>query len=169
MRQQRSSWGKWRRCTSTASRRGRLPRRLASCGFLLMPLAAEPLQTTYSSTLSALATDEDIVQRHFGYHRVPRHDSSTDVSFLKNRPAHDNYRLGSLQRAVTEYTKDRIKPFGKDGNPMVCRSRGFNSTEHFQYSGKYPVEKARRKQGLSNVHMAYCIVDDVAKGMDIWD
>jgi hypothetical protein len=52
---------------------------------------------------------------------------------------------------------------------MVCRSRGCNSTEHFQYSGKCPVEKARRQQGLSAVHMAQCIVDDAAKGMDIWD
>jgi hypothetical protein len=52
---------------------------------------------------------------------------------------------------------------------MVCRSWGFNSTELFQYNGKCPVEKARRQQGLSIVHMAQCIVDDVAKGIDIWD
>jgi hypothetical protein len=52
---------------------------------------------------------------------------------------------------------------------MVSRSRGCNSTEHFQYSGKCPVEKARRQQGLSAVHIAQCIVEDVAKGMDIWD
>jgi hypothetical protein len=52
---------------------------------------------------------------------------------------------------------------------MVCRSWGCNSTEHFQYSGKCPVERAWRQQGLSTVHMAQCIVDDVAKGMDIWD
>jgi hypothetical protein len=31
------------------------------------------------------------------------------------------------------------------------------------------VEKARRQHGPSTVHMAQCIVDDVAKGMDIWD
>jgi hypothetical protein len=31
------------------------------------------------------------------------------------------------------------------------------------------VEKARRGHGLSTVHMAQCIVDKVAKGMDIWD
>jgi hypothetical protein len=31
------------------------------------------------------------------------------------------------------------------------------------------VEKALRQQGLSAVHMAQCLVDDVAKGMDIWD
>jgi hypothetical protein len=52
---------------------------------------------------------------------------------------------------------------------MVCRSRGCNSTEHFQYSGKSPVEKAQWQQGISTVHMAQCIVDDVADGMDIWD
>jgi hypothetical protein len=52
---------------------------------------------------------------------------------------------------------------------MVCRFRGCNSTEHFQYSGKRPVEKARQQQGISTVHMAKCIVDDVAKGMDTWD
>jgi hypothetical protein len=55
---------------------------------------------------------------------------------------------------------------------MVCRSRGFNSTEHFQYSGKYPVEKARWHQGISAVHTAVHVaqcIDDVADGMDIWD
>jgi hypothetical protein len=31
------------------------------------------------------------------------------------------------------------------------------------------VEKARRQQGLSTVHMAQCIVAEVAKEMDIWD
>jgi hypothetical protein len=31
------------------------------------------------------------------------------------------------------------------------------------------VEKARRQQGLSTVRIAQCIVDDVAKGLDIWD
>jgi hypothetical protein len=52
---------------------------------------------------------------------------------------------------------------------MVCRTRGFNFTEVFQYIGKCPVEKARRQQGISTMHLAQCIVDDVAKCMDIWD
>jgi hypothetical protein len=121
------------------------------------------------NTLSALATDEDIVNDisdTIGVHAA----TVPPISHLpKNRPAYDNRRLGNLQRAVTEYAKHRSNPLGKDGKPMVRRSRGCNSTEHFQYSGKCPVEKARRQQGLSTVHMAQCIVDDVAKGMDIWD
>jgi hypothetical protein len=121
------------------------------------------------NTLSALATDEDIVidtSDTIGVHAATVPPKS---HLPKNRPTYDNRRLGNLQRAVTEYAKHRRNPLGKDGKPMVCRSRGCNSTEHFQYSGKCPVEKARRQQGLSAVHMAQCIVDDVAKGMDIRD
>jgi hypothetical protein len=121
------------------------------------------------NALSALATDEGIVN-----------DTSDTIGFHaatvlliphlpKSRPAYDNRRLGNLQRAVTEYAKHRSNPLGKDGKPMVSRSRGCNSTEHFQYSGKCPVEKARRQQGLSTVHMAQGIVDDVTNGIDIWD
>jgi hypothetical protein len=46
--------------------------------------------------------------------------------------------------------------------------RGRNSTDHFQCSCKCPVEKSRQPQGLSTAHMAQCLVNDVAKGMDIW-
>jgi hypothetical protein len=38
-RQQKSSWWKWRRCTSMASHKGKLTRRFANIGFLLMPRA----------------------------------------------------------------------------------------------------------------------------------
>jgi hypothetical protein len=121
------------------------------------------------NTLSALVTDEDIANETsdtVGVHAA----TVPPMSHLpKNRPAYDNRRFGNLQRAVTEYAKHRSNALGKDEKPMVCRSRGCNSTEHFQDSGKCPVEKSRRQQGLSTVHMAQCIVDKVAKGMDIWD
>jgi hypothetical protein len=97
------------------------------------------------NTLSALATDEDTVNDTsdtIGVHaaRVP-----PTPHLSKSRPAYDNRRLGNLQRAITEYAKNRSNPLGKDGKPMVCRYRGCNSTEHFQYSGNWPVEKARRQ------------------------
>jgi hypothetical protein len=121
------------------------------------------------NTLSALATDEDIVNDTsdtIGIHTATVPPMS---QLPRNRPLYDNRRLGNLQKAVTEYAKHRSNPLGKDGKPMVCRSRGCNSTEHFQYSGKCPVEKARRQQGFSTVHMAQCIVNDVMNGMDVWD
>jgi hypothetical protein len=37
------------------------------------------------------------------------------------------------------------------------------------YIGKCPVERVGRQKGLLNVHRAQCIVEDVAKGMNIWD
>jgi hypothetical protein len=121
------------------------------------------------NTLSALATDEDNVNDTSDTIGV-RAATVPPISHLpKNRPEYDNRRLGNLQRAVTEYAKHRSNPLGNDGKPMVCRSRGCHSTEHFHCSGKCPVEKAQRQQGLYTVHMAQCIVDDLAKGIDIWD
>jgi hypothetical protein len=121
------------------------------------------------NTLSALERDEDIVNDTSDTIGVHAATVPPTPHLPQSRPAYDNRRLGNLQRAVTEYAKNRSNPLGKDGKPMVCRPRGCNSTEHFQYSGNCPVEKARRQQGLSTWHMAQCIVDDVAKGMDIWD
>jgi hypothetical protein len=121
------------------------------------------------NSISALATDEDIVNDTsdtIGVHAA----TVPPMSHLpKNRPAYDNRRLGNLQRAVADYAKHRSNPLGRDGKPSVCRPRGCNSTEQFQYSGKCPVEKARRQKGLLTVHMAQCIVNDVANGMDVWD
>jgi hypothetical protein len=84
------------------------------------------------NTLSALATDEDIVNDTSGTIGVHAATVPPMSHLPKNRRACDNRRLGNLQRAVTEYAKDRSNPLGKDRKPMVCRSRGFNSTEHFQ-------------------------------------
>jgi hypothetical protein len=106
------------------------------------------------NTLSALSTDEDIVKDTSDTIGVHAATVPPTPHLPKSRPAYENHRLGNLQRAVTEYAKNRSNPLGKDGKPMVCRSRGCNSTEHFQYSGQCPVEKARRQQGLSTVHMA---------------
>jgi hypothetical protein len=119
--------------------------------------------------LSALETDEDIVKDTLDTIGVHAATVPPTPHIPKSRPAYDNLRLGNLQRAVTEYAKNRSNPFCKDGKPMVCHSRDCNSTEHFQNSGNCPVEKERRHQVLSTVHMAQCIDDDVAKGMDIWD
>jgi hypothetical protein len=121
------------------------------------------------NTLSALATDEDVVNDNSDTIGVHAATVSPILYLPKSRPAYDNRRLGNLQRAVAEYAKQRRNPSGKDGKSVSCRLRGCNSTEHFQYSGKCPVEKARRQQGLSTVHMALCIVSDVANGMYIWD
>jgi hypothetical protein len=50
---------------------------------------------------------------------------------------------------------------------MVYCLRDCNSTEHFQL-WQMPRGEGTAATVLSTVHMAQCIVDDVAKGMDIW-
>jgi hypothetical protein len=87
-------------------------------------------------TLSALATDEDIFSNTSDTIGVHAATVPPMYHLPKNGPAYDNRRLCNLQRAVAEYAKHRSNPLGKDGKPLVCRSRGCNSTEHFQYSGK---------------------------------
>lgn len=50
---------------------------------------------------------------------------------------------------------------------MLCRSPGCDSKDHFQYSGRCPVEQARRKAGTSAIFMASTVETDLANGEDI--
>jgi hypothetical protein len=109
------------------------------------PLRQALIAKTYSAfedaynTLSTLATDDDIVNDLSDTVGVHAATVPPKSHLPKNRPAYGNRCLGNLQRAATEYAKHRSKRLGKDGKPMVCRSRGCNSTEHFWYSGKCPL------------------------------
>jgi hypothetical protein len=76
------------------------------------------------NTLSALATDEDVVNNNSDTIGVQAATVAPIPHLPKSRPAFDNRRLGNLQRDVTEYAVPRSSPLDKDGKPTVCRSRG---------------------------------------------
>ena len=124
--------------------------------------------------LSALATDEDITQGN-----TDTDESTVGINFARDsqkrgsgysqaRPAFDNRRLGTLRKAVQSFGQSRSNPVDRrTGKIMVCRSQGCGSTTHFQYSGKCPVEQARRKSGSSAIYMANTIESDLERGEDI--
>lgn len=83
-------------------------------------------------------------------------------------PPCDNHRVRNLQFAIRAYAKGRMNPIDKrTGKRMVCRSEGCSSIERFQFSGRCLVEQSRREQGLSAVHMADTITEDLENGGDI--
>lgn len=124
--------------------------------------------------LSALATDEDIsmgnnfeVGINFGSVNSSR-PYNDRRSFNNRPPPYDNRRVGTLRSAVQAYGKTRHNPIDrKTGKPMVCRSQNCDSTEHFQYSGHCPIEKARRHAGTSAIFMASSMEADLERGEDI--
>lgn len=129
--------------------------------------------------LSALATDEDITLGNTESDEHINLASTVGINFAgegrnkgprftHGRPAFDNRRLGTLKKAVQSFGESRSNPVDRrTGKIMVCRSQGCGSTTHFQYSGKCPVEQARRRNGSSAVYMANAIENDLARGEDI--
>lgn len=126
--------------------------------------------------LSSLATDEDISQGNSGHdvgiHFAPQKTSTGQDHGQGRAPQsripYDNRRLGSLHKAVQSFGKSRHNPIDRrTGKPMICRSKNCGSTEHFQYSGKCPIEQQRRRNGTSAIFMAHSIEEDLAKGEDI--
>jgi hypothetical protein len=82
----------------------------------------------------------------------------------------DNRRLGRFKRQVQQYASARKNPIDKrTGEVMKCRSVGCGSTEHFQFSGKCPVEQRRRADGTSCAFMASVVDADLRSGRAIED
>lgn len=53
----------------------------------------------------------------------------------------------------------------RTGKVAVCRSEGCGSTEHFQFSGRCPVQRQREASGQSAAYMAQCFDEDPDKFM----
>lgn len=57
----------------------------------------------------------------------------------------------------------------RTGNPRVCRSEGWNSNSHYQFSGECSFQRIRTRQGTADAYMADTVAIDLANGRNGFD